>query len=194
MIPQFLAGFIASHALEDVMSERTLEPREPTTRGDQLRTLASPRTIPTRDGILRGGTAATDGRGVSTRAPISNRDMSGRAITDAPAPTGPTPNIVPPGGFQNLFQPPPGSQSAPTDGETIGSYADAFGAFGVLADLFRGTFGADETDTPQPPIVVGDAGYAGTGGGGNVLMILLVLAGVGGAAWYLFLRKKREGA
>lgn len=192
MIPQFLAGFIASHALEDVMADRTIEPREPMTgRGDQLRTLASPRTLPTRDPITRGGGGE---RSIPIRAPISGRDMSGRTITDAPDPTGPTPNIVPPGGFQNLFQPPPGSQSAPTDGETIGSYADAFGAFGVLADLFRGTFGAGETDTPQPPIVVGDAGYAGTGGGGNVLMILLVLAGVGGAAWYLFIRKKREGA
>lgn len=120
--------------------------------------------------------------------------MSGRGITDAPAPGGSSPNIVPPGGFQGALGPPAGSQSAPTDGETARSYSGEFGRFGVLADLFGSTFGADETDTPRPPIVVGDAGYAGTGGSGNTLMIIVVLAAVGGAAWYLFLRKKGGAA
>src|SRR5262245_48489739 len=120
--------------------------------------------------------------------PIIDSDAISRVLVNAGIPT--APEI-----FSRLFPAPPApsGQSAPTDGDSltpVSSYADKYGLGGVLADLFGRTFGASETDTPRPPIVVGDAGMTSAGGGGNLIMILLVLAVIGGAALWLFFRKK----
>jgi hypothetical protein len=100
--------------------------------------------------------------------------------------------------FPDAAAPPSGTQDAPTGGTTIGgsgpgSYGDQYGFPGVLADLFLRTFGADSTDKPQAPVVVGDAGMASSSGGANTLLIVLVVAGIAGAGYYFFVYKKKHG-
>jgi hypothetical protein len=164
MIPEFLVSYLASDAIGDYLMAGREESGRPIDPGDgSTQPAPPPNPAPVRT--------------IERRDPIRPRDYG----TNRPI------YIPPPAGGSS---PPPGSQETPTDGQ---SFADRFGRFGVLADLARDLFGAGETGTPQPPIVVGDAGFSGTSGSGNTMLIVLVLAGVGFAGYWFLVRKKQQG-
>src|SRR5262245_36374281 len=179
MILEFAAGYIAADALDGYMAEqRTITgDRGAITRIEGIgRTVeggANLRPIPSDPVPIPAPEPLTPRSIGSPRAPISR----GNIPIYAPPQPGSAPG------------PPAGSQDSPTDGERFG-YSDQFGAGGLLADLVLRLFGADETDTPRPPIVVGDAGFAGRSGGGNTALIVLILVAVGGAGYYFFVYKK----
>lgn len=165
-------SIVPAISTEPMGGERTISPRPGIglTRGDQLRTLAAPRTITGgRSPILRPvpnqpifePTLEPRGLGGAFRAPLTGRDAGGRSIA--------FPSSGIPGAGEN-----PGTNQPKTPFDE------------QLETLFRGYFG-------EP--IKGSADKAGefvyfppssSGGGMSGGMILLLVAGVGVAGYYAY--------
>lgn len=123
------------------------------------------------------------------------REVSGRSITDKET----TPVTQTGAGFESkplnasdmpdFFGLPSlaqdnGVQAAVTQPKSFGS-----NPLGILADLFASSYGRAPVESPQAPIVVGDAS-AGSGGGSNAgLLVLLAIIGIVGYFIYKRMNK-----
>lgn len=141
------------------------------------------------------GRDTTTPRSVPTQSQGTLREVSGRSITDKETTpvtqTGPGFVSKPinawdmPGffGLPSLAQD-SGVSNGVTQPRSFGS-----NPLGILADLFASSYGRAPVESPQAPIVVGDASV-GSGGGSNAgLLVLLAIIGIVGYFIYKRMNK-----
>jgi hypothetical protein len=143
--------------------------------------MADSQVQPTRAGITERAS------GMVTRAAIGARDIAGRGVVALTPENDPNRPIVTPvlnyGDLGNYRMPadvdltldsgiPPGGQPQQP------MYGDG-DPFRIAADLFSRFYGGAPVESPQSPVVVGDASI-GSSGGSNTGLIIILLVVVGG--------------
>lgn len=163
------------------MPDRSIDTgREANTgRDTPVLTETTPRSVPTQTTLDMQGTL---------------RNVSGRSITDKET-TPVTPQTQIESKPLNALDMPDffglpslaqdnGVQAAVTQPKSFGN-----NPLGILADLFASSYGRAPVESPQAPIVVGDAS-AGSGGGSNAgLLVLLAIIGIVGYFIYKRMNK-----
>lgn len=164
------------------MADRTIDTgREANTGRDTpvLTETSNARSVPTQTTQdMQGTLRVVSGRSITDKetTPVTPQTQ----INNKPLNASDLPDFF---GLPSLVQD-SGVESAVTQPKSFGN-----NPLGILADLFASSYGRAPVESPQAPIVVGDAS-AGSGGGSNAgLLVLLAIAAIVG--YFIYKRMKQ---